>query len=253
MTVKSFSKTAQMIIKLYIRDFASPFFGVAFPIGMILLFGGIYGNEPSPLFNYEHGAMDAMIPALIGMIIAVNGIMTLPLNLSEYMASKVYKRFDATPIGKGNIILVQVLVYLLAALASTAIVVIVGKIIYDINIMGAWYIILPSILLSCAAVFAIGFFIAARFKSGKLAQIVSYIVYFVMLFLSGATIPLEIMPENIRTVANILPLTHVVVLLQSVFNGQPIGEQLTALFILLAIATIGSIVGAILYSQRKWA
>jgi len=87
-TANSFIKTMQMIVKLYVRDFASPFFSIAFPIGMILLFGGIFGNEPNELFDYRHGAMDAMIPALVGMVIAVNGIMTLPLNLSEFMASK---------------------------------------------------------------------------------------------------------------------------------------------------------------------
>ena len=253
MTAKSFLKTAHMITRLYMRDFASPFFSVVFPIGMILLFGAIYGNEPSPLFNYEYGAMDAMIPALIGVTIAVNGIMTLPLNLSEYMANKVYKRFDATPVGKGSIILVQVLVYLLFALASTAIIIIVGRIIYSINITGAWHIILAAILLSCAAIFAMGFLIAAVFKNGKLAQVVSYIVYFMMLFLSGATMPLELMPENVRTFANILPLTHVVSLLQSTFNGQPISEWFVAILVLLGIVIAGGIGGAASYRHRKWA
>ncbi|MCL2226340.1 MAG: ABC transporter permease [Oscillospiraceae bacterium] len=253
MTVISFFKTAQMITKLYIRDFASPFFSIAFPLGMILLFGGIYGNEPSPLYNYEHGAMDVMIPALVGMVIAVNGIMTLPLNLSEFMTSKVYKRFDATPMGKGNIIFVQVIVYLLSALVSTAFLIIVGRIIYNVNIAGAWYVIVPAVLLSCAAIFAMGFFIAAIFKNGKLAQIVSYAVYFAMIFLSGSTMPLELMPENIRNYANALPLTHVVVLLQNTFNGQPMGEQLTAIVILSCIIIVCGSIGAASYKHRKWA
>jgi len=250
---KSFFKTMQMIVKLYIRDFASPFFSVAFPLGSILLFGSIFGNEPNELFNYQHGSMDAMIPALVGMVIAVNGIMTLPLNLSEFMTNKVYKRFDATPMGKGNIILVQVFVYLLAALLSTVIVIVAGRIIYNINIVGDWFVIIPAILLSCVAIFSMGFFIAAIFKSGKVAQVVSYIVYFLMIFISGATVPLEIMPDNIRTFANILPLTHVVNLLQGTFHGQGIGEQVTAIYILVGIALVCGSIGAMMYRRRKWA
>jgi len=252
-TAKSFFKTMQMVVKLYIREFANPFFGVVFPIGMILLFGGIFGNEPSELFYYQMGAMDAMIPALAGMVIAMNGIMTLPLNLSEFMASKVYKRFDATPMGKGNIIFVQVFVYLLAALLSTAIVIVAGRIIYNINIVGDWFVIIPAILLSCVAIFAMGFFIAAIFRSGKVAQVISYIVYFAMIFISGATVPLEIMPDNIRTIANILPLTHVVNLLQGTFHGQGINEQLTAIIVLVGVTVVCGGIGAVMYRRRKWA
>ena len=248
----SFFKTMQMVTRLYFRDFASPFFSIAFPIGMILLFGGIYGNEPSELYNYERGAMDAMIPAIIGMVIAVNGIMTLPLNLSEYMTNRVYKRFDATPMGKGNIIFVQVLVYLLAALVSTMIIIVAGILIYDINIAGTWLVIIPVILLSCVAVFSMGFFIAAVFKSGKAAQIISYIVYFIMIFLSGSTMPLALMPEGIRTAANILPLTHVVVLLQTAFYGQRVGEQLTVIIVLFGVIIICGSIGAVCYKRKKW-
>ena len=253
MNIKSFFKTAQMVSKLYIRDFAGPFFSIIFPIGMMLLFGGIYGNEPSPLYGYSRGAMDVMIPALLGMVIAVSGIMTLPLNLSEYMSTKVYKRFDATPVGKGNIIGVQIFIYVLAALFSAAIVIIAGRLLYNVNIDGNPLIIIFAILLSCAAVFSMGFFIAAVFKSGKVAQVVSYIVYFVMIFLSGATIPLEIMPENMRGYANVLPLTHVVSLLQNTFAGQPIAEQFTAIIVLLGIIIVCGVLGAISYRRRNMA
>jgi len=98
-----------------------------------------------------------------------------------------------------------------------------------------------------------GFFIAAVFKSGKVAQVVSYIVYFVMIFLSGATIPLEIMPENMRVYANILPLTHVVSLLQNTFAGQPIAEQFTAILVLFGIIIVCGVLGAISYRRRNMA
>ena len=253
MSAKSFFTTMGMIVRLYIRDFASPFFSIVFPIGMMLIFGGIYGNEPGELFGYRLGAMDAMVPALVGMTIAVNGIMTLPLNLSEYMTNKVYKRFDATPVGKDSIIFVQVLVYLLAALISAGIVIVSGWAIYDVNITGAWFVVIPAVLLSCIAVFAMGFFIAAVFTNGKVAQVISYIVYFVMLFLSGATVPLELMPDHMRTIANALPLTHVVDLLQGTFHGQAMGEQVLAIVVLLGVAAVCAALGAMMYRRRKWA
>ena len=253
MTPKSFLKTLEMITKIYIRDISGPFFSVIFPIGMVLVFGGIYGNEPSPLFEYRHGAMDAMIPGLIGMIIAVNGVMTLPLNLSEYMTNKVYKRFDATPMGKDNIVVVQLIVYVLATFVSAAIIIIFGKILHNINILGGWHLIILAILLSSASMFAIGFFVASIFKDGKHAQIMSYVIYFLMIFLSGATIPLEIFPEGMRTIANTLPLTHAVTFLQNVFGGQDIRYQVTEILILFGVVAACLSIGIWSYKRRKWA
>jgi len=64
---------------------------------------------------------------------------------------------------------------------------------------------------------------------------------------------LEVMPDNIRTVANFLPLTHVVSLLQSAFDGQLMGEQQTAVMVLGGIISVCGTIGAISYKRRKWA
>jgi hypothetical protein len=51
MTGKSFLTTIKMVTILYIREFASPFFSLAFPVGLVLIFGGIFGNEPDPMLG----------------------------------------------------------------------------------------------------------------------------------------------------------------------------------------------------------
>ena len=40
-------------------------------------------------------------------VLAVVGIMAFPLTLAQYKERKIYKRFDATPLGKGAVIAVQ--------------------------------------------------------------------------------------------------------------------------------------------------
>jgi len=41
-----------------------------------------------------------------------------------------------------------------------------------------------------------------------------------MMFLSGAGIPLEVLPESVRTVSNFLPLTYAVKLLRGLWVGE---------------------------------
>ena len=44
------------------------------------------------------------------MVIGVTGLMAFPLTLAGYKENQIYKRFDATPAGKGLIILSQIAV-----------------------------------------------------------------------------------------------------------------------------------------------
>ena len=60
-------------------------------------------------------------------------------------------------------------------------------------------------------------------------------VLYPMLFLSGATIPLEVMPESVQTISNFLPLTYVVRLLRGLWFGEPWGSLMLETGVLVAV------------------
>lgn len=53
----------------------------------------------------------------------------------------------------------------------------------------------------------------------KSVNAVTSLVYFPMLFLSGATIPYELFPSGLQKVANVLPLTQGIKLMKAVSMG----------------------------------
>jgi ABC-2 type transport system permease protein len=69
-------------------------------------------------------------------------------------------------------------------------------------------------------------------------MIIGQLIFFPMMFLSGAAMPLFILPANLRKISEWLPLTHVVRLLQSLWLGQ--GWDGTAVAVLLALLVIGT-------------
>jgi ABC-2 type transport system permease protein len=77
------------------------------------------------------------------------------------------------------------------------------------------------------------------------AQVVGNVVYFPMLFLSGATLPQEIMPEGIRQIAQWLPMTHLVDLMQDLWLGD--GWSWSAALILAAMLGVGTVVAAVTF------
>ena len=64
------------------------------------------------------------------------------------------------------------------------------------------------------------------------------------IFLSGATIPMEVMPEGIRQVSRALPLTHVVEFLQGLWFGDTWGNHLVAVAVLVGMLVVGTILSA---------
>ena len=74
-----------------------------------------------------------------------------------------------------------------------------------------------------------------------------------MIFLSGATLPKELFPQTVRSVAQFLPLTHVVNVLQSTFRGDSFREYGVSAAILLGISLVCLTVGAYLYKRKSWA
>ena len=236
---------------LFLRDFYGFFFTFVFPLLMLLLYGSIYGNEPSAYFG-GRGTMDVSVPAYSAMIIGVTGLMAFPLTLAGYKESRIYKRFDATPAGKGVVIAAQVLVNLLMTLAGFALLFAAGKLVYDIKTEGSFWAILGALLLSIGAVFSLGFFFTAIARDMKISNLLCYVSYFVMIFLSGATMPKEMFPEAVKKFSAWLPLTYVVELLQGVFLGAAFEEYRKSLVVLGTILIVCTASWAALYRRKSW-
>lgn len=241
----------QLETKLYLRDFFSFFFTFAFPTLLLILYGSIYGNEPSDFFG-GRGTIDVSIPAYCAMIIGVTGLMAFPLTLAHYKEHRIYKRFDATPVGKGFIIWIQIAVNVMMTIAGFIVLLLVGNILYDVTFNGNLFAISFAMLLSIATIFSIGFFFTAIARDSKMTNLLCYLSYFIMLFLSGATMPKEMFPDTLLTVSKFLPLTYVVDLLQGVFTGDLLTDYTVELLLLGAILLSCSIVGAILYRRKNW-
>jgi len=241
----------QLETKLYLRDFFSFFFTFAFPSILLILYGSIYGNEPSEFFGGK-GTIDVSIPAYCAMIIGVTGLMAFPLTLSHYKEHRIYKRFDATPVGKGFIIWIQIAVNIIMAIAGFFFLLLVGKLMYDVTFEGNILAISFAIFLSIAAIFSIGFFFTAIARDSKMTNLLCYLSYFLMLFLSGAMMPKEMFSDTLLTISKFLPLTYVVDLLQGIFAGESLIDYTMEIIFLSLLLLSCSIVGAILYRRKNW-
>lgn len=249
--MKGFTAVCKIELRLFMREFFSLFFALVFPVLMLILFGSIYGN--TPIYEGANvGMMDISVPAYSVMVIGVTGLMSLPLTLSGYKEKKIYKRFDATPVGKKSIMLAQVAVNFVMTLIGILILFVAGRLIYHIQITGSPLLIGISMLFSIAAMFSMGFLFTAIGKDLKSTTLLCYLFYFVMLFLSGATLPDMLFPDTIKKVSALLPMTYAVDFMQGSFAGDSLSQHGTELLILGGVTVICTAVGAVLYRRKDW-
>lgn len=249
--MKRWMTIAKIEFYLLLRNPFAVFFNVAFPTLMLVMYATMYGNEPTPFFD-GLGTVDATISGYIGMVIAVAGIMTLPLSLAEYKERKVYKRLDATPIQKEKIMLIQVLTSILLSFIGIAALLLVGFGGYSLTVKGTPFIVITSIVIAIGSLFAFGFFLAGVSKSLKVSNLLCFLSYFIMIFLSGATMPLSLLPESLVNVSRVLPLTYVIEMLNGAFRGLPLQDYLGSITIVIIFGMSCAILGWIVYRKQEW-
>ncbi len=236
--MSAFLKLSTVQFKLFLREPLAFFFTLVFPMLLMLFFGVVWGNDPSSFFG-GYGYIDQAVPALAALIVGTVGFMSVPVSTASAREQKILRRYQATPLRPSTYLASEVVVYFLLSLGGMILLIIVGKLLFDLRFDGSWLAVLGGFTLSALAFVAAGYVIAGLAPTSRVAQVVGQLAFFPMIFLSGASIPLQVMPEGVRNAAQWLPMTQMVKMLQGLWFGQ--GWNLTALAVTVGLMVVGTL------------
>ena len=131
--MRALGKLIAYQMKLYLREPIALFFTLVYAPMMLVLFGSIYGNEPSEMFG-GLGTVDVSVPAYIGLIILTVGLMSIPISTASSRESGVLRRFRVTPLSPAVYLVSDVAVYFLMTLLGVGLLVLVGKFGYGMRL-----------------------------------------------------------------------------------------------------------------------
>jgi ABC-2 type transport system permease protein len=229
--MRAFATTLKTDLRLATRNPDMILFGIVFPVAVMLLLGLVSSPEAARL---DSGGV-----AAFGICAA--GLMGLPLTLSDYRHRKVLKRIRVTPASPAILLLSQVLVQCCYVLVSTGAVLALAGLAFGVRIASPGPFAL-FFLLTTASTFGIGLLIASLCPNMKVASAVASLAYFPTIFLSGATVPFEILPRAVRSAMQAVPVTQGIGLLKGAVTGAPQGEALVPVAILTAVAVLSYII-----------
>lgn len=184
-------------------------FGVAIPVAVMALFGFVSAPE----------SLSAAWAGVVTIGICASGLMGIPLTLASYRHDKILKRLQVSPVSPLVLLVSVALVQLIFAAVSATAVTVTARVFFGMNLAGNWYIVAGTLAFILLPIYSIGFLIASLAPDIKTANLICTLVYFPTLFLSGATIPFEILPRAVQTAARIFPLTEGIRLLKNVSSA----------------------------------
>lgn len=241
--MRGFKKYLLIEFKLFQREPEAFFFTLIFPIILLFVFGSIYGNQPTPFFG-GRGTVDVSVPAYISIIICVTGFMNIPVSVANEREKGILKRLRATPIHPQTILTGWITMYFVVTMLGALLLIGAGKIFYNLRFDGNVVNFFIAFTLSTISFLSLGFMIASIAPTGRTASIMGTIIFFPMMFLSGATLPWQMLPESVRQISRLLPMTYVVQLLQGLWFGESWVEHLKEVVILAGILLISALVVA---------
>lgn len=226
---------------LAVREFSGVLFGMIMPVGIMLLLGVLYGNKPA----YEgapYTLVQQSFAAVMTIGICASGLMGIPLNMASYREKKILKHFKVTPTSPLLLLGAQFLTNVVFAIFSSFLVWLMAVLFFNYTFQGNPLVFFLNYILVMTAIFSLGLMIAGISPNMKTANLICTIFYFPMLFLSGATIPFEIMPGGLQKVSSFMPLTQGIKLLKGVSLAQTEIDILKPVIILSLTAIAGIII-----------
>lgn len=246
--MKSFNTMLKTELKLSLRGMDMVIFAICMPIVVLVVIGVIYGNKPA-FEGANYTFLEQSFGAITSIAICAGGVMGLPLVVSDYRSKHILKRFKVTPVDPIVILLVEVTIYALYSLVSMSSLFLVAKLFFKFNMQGNILNFILGWLLVMISMFSIGIMVGGISKDSKIAGVIASVLYFPMLIFSGATIPYEVMPNIMKNIVDVFPLTQGIKILKSAILGQSVENIIIPIVIMLIITAICS---AVAIKCFKW-
>lgn len=192
--------------RLLLREPGIIFWVIAFPTILLVVLGLI------PSFREAQGELggqsviDLYVPVsiLLGMIMA--SLQALPHSLSSYRERGILRRLRVTPARPAHLLAAQIAVYAAASTVSAVLVLAIGRLAYGVQLPDQIFGYAVAFALALAGVLAMGASLAAIAPTTKATTAISTSVVFPTMFTAGVWIPVQAMPDLLRTIVAFTPM-----------------------------------------------
>jgi len=224
--------------RVFWRSREAAVFIFVFPLLLYALLGSVYSDKID-----GRPAEDVLLAGLIGYGAANTAFAGLAIILVGRRESGVLKRLRATPLPPAAYIVAVLLSTLVIFALQTVALVALGRLAFGASVPENPLGLMGAVVLGVACFAGLGVGAAALIRSAEGVSAVVNVIVLPMAFLSGSFGPTRDFPAFLQAIADVLPLTYYLDLVNGVYlAGDSLFADLSALAIVLGWGAAGLLV-----------
>jgi ABC-2 type transport system permease protein len=227
-------------MRLAMRNRAFLFFSLIMPLAFLFGYAGLFRR-----FGPE------AVPYLLSMVLALTvmgSFWGLSVQLVTFREQGILRRFRVTPVGASAMLASSLISNYFLTLPTIAIEFYISRSVFHMAGLGNLVSVFILVTIGTVTFASLGLIVASVTNTMQETQIINQIIWFVFLFISGATIPFPMLPAMVQKISLFLPATYLVSGLQRAMidhtNLNSLGSYLASL---VGCALIAFIVSAQLF------
>ncbi len=172
--------------------------------------------RPRVWYNPELKSSNFMIPALIGLILQYLTVLFTAQSIVREREQGTIEQLVVTPIRSWELVVGKVVPYVGVAFFDLAEILVIGVLWFQVPIRGSVPLLILLSVLFLLTTLGQGLFISTVAKSQQESMLLSFLVTFPGIFLSGFIFPLEAMPGWLQALSYIVPLRYMLVIIRGI-------------------------------------
>jgi len=238
-------RMALMGIRLVTRMKIALFFTFVFPVIFLFIYDGIFAHGNPVVAVYLFGPV-------LTLNVMGSGFWGLGMQAVMQRERGSLRRYRLAPIGSFTVVSSNLLANYLLQLPSVALLVFCAMVIFHmplkIGLLPLWFLITVGTF----AFAGFGLTIASVGNTMQEVQLYNNLVWMSLLFLSGVTVPLPMLPKWLQSVAVYLPATYLVSTFQDIMSGsQSISRHWPEIVVLVLSGLFGLLIAWKLFRWEK--
>lgn len=243
--MKAYLALVKIDLKLALRNKSVLFFNYFFPLFFFFMFGQLF-----------HASQGNIILQVVTMVTAIgilgNGLMGAGMRAVQERETNVLRRYKVTPITPVPLLVASMTTGLFLFLPTVILTLILANRLYGMRPPSNLVSLFLFVSIAAVAFRSIGLIVAAVVNSSQETMVLIQPLYFAMLFLSGATIPITIFPNWLQIVSQFIPATYLMIGVAGILQrGESLFHNWQAVLALVLTAAVSTFISTKLFRWEK--
>ncbi len=192
-----------------------------------------------PWYNPMLASSTYIVPGIIGVLLSLTMVIITAMAVVRERERGTMEQLIVTPINRTSLMLGKLLPFLLVGYVQTTVILVLGKVLFDVPLRGSlpllYFISLPFIVASLG----VGLLFSTMVKTQAQAMQAGFMFILPNILLSGFMFPRAAMPEPAQWLGLLLPLTYFLEVLRGILlRGAGMSALWPELLALTAFAVV---------------